>query len=68
MSLQRTIEAQLVGLERLLGPDYELTVIACYKGKKDLDADTLLTNTPRSRIEQVIRRLPEDHPPRRRLG
>ncbi len=59
--LQTAIEAHLSKIEKILGPNYKLTLIASHNGSGGLqDADILLTMADRAAIlKSVDRFLPE---------
>jgi hypothetical protein len=63
--LQIAIEGQLEQIEKILGPNYKLTLIATHNGAHDLkDADLLLTMADRPAIMRAIDRfLPEKTKP-----
>lgn len=55
--LQAAIEIQLEQIEKILGPNYRLTLIAKYRGEKPLkDADIILTMDTRENMISVIDR------------
>ena len=57
--LQRAIEVHLERIQSIVGPDYELTLVANHTGPKD--ADILLTTSTREKIVAVVDRfLPEN--------
>lgn len=54
---QVAIEQHLEKIEKLLGPDYVLTLIASHNGSRGLnDADILLTRSDRKTINRVLDR------------
>ncbi len=59
--LQNAIEIQLEKIEKILGPNYKLTLIANHNGAGGLkDADIVLTMADRATILKTINRfLPE---------
>lgn len=58
LRLQREIEVHLERIERILGPNYKLTLIAKYNGSLPLlnDVDILLTRDTRLNMLSVIDR------------
>jgi hypothetical protein len=59
--LQAAIEIHLEKIEKILGPNYKLTLIASHNGAHDLkDADIVLTMADRAAILKAVDRfLPE---------
>lgn len=59
--LQTEIESHLEKIEKTIGPDYKLTLIASHNGARDLkDADILMTMSDRKTIMRAVDRfLPE---------
>lgn len=60
--LQTAIESKLEEIEKILGPNYRLTLIASHNGAHDLkDADLLLTMSNRAAIMRAVDKfLPEN--------
>lgn len=55
--LQIAIESKLEEIEKLLGPNYKLTLIATHNGNGGLkDADLLLTMTDRGSVMRAVDR------------
>ena len=59
--LQRRIESALRPIEQIMGPNFKLTLIATYRGPKQLnDADLVMTLATREEIMRALNRhLPE---------
>ena len=59
--LQRAIEGALRSIEKIMGPNFKLTLIATYRGPKQLnDADLVMTLATREEIMRALNRhLPE---------
>lgn len=54
---QTKIESHLMGIEKILGPNYKLTLIASHNGAGDLkDADLVLTMSNKESIMKAINR------------
>jgi len=60
--LQTLIEIHLEKIEKILGPNYKLTLIASHNGAGDLkDADLVLTMADRAAVMKALNRfLPEN--------
>jgi hypothetical protein len=57
LALQLAIECNLEKIERVLGPNYKLTLIGKYHGARPLhDADIILTKDTRENILSVLDR------------
>ena len=63
--LQSAIESNLEKVEKILGPNYRLTLIATHDGENNLkDADILLTMADRKSIMRAVDRfLPDSTKP-----
>lgn len=66
--LQAAIESNLEEIEKILGPNYKLTLIASHNGAHDLkDADILLTMADRTAIMKAVDHFLPENPTERRL-
>ena len=61
--LQTAIEIHLEKIEKIMGPNYKLTLIASHNGAGDLkDADLVLTMADRAAVMKAVNRfLPENN-------